>query len=455
MLTRTRSALDVHTYLGNPGPYEREIERLHERYLFTRRLYELQQGGVSLASVSQNKARLARLMSRTVARGEYQLEPACVKRIVVDGKERLVYALRLTDLIVQGVVAGLIEKAMAPLLSNRLFSYRKGISWLAAVSDCARTVRRHRSSHPDPRTRGLYVLRRDIDSYTDSIPVGSRSCVWQMLRTVLVPNGRASSIQPTDWTLIENVVRQEAFVKQGSTFSLFRGVPTGQAISCVLFNLYLMEFDRELAAIPDSFYARYSDDIIFAHPSPTIAQETAARIEARLNTLDLQANADKSRDFYLTGAGRRSSEWPDTRPTTSVPFLGCRVSAAGTVSLSRNKTRIFLREVEARAIRTAQALGGRPQTTVGRAVCAVVNRMTNPGTEDFQQRSAALLRRAVTDRHQLSQLDHWLARIVLGAVAGQRDVRAFRQVAYRTIRRSWGLHSMLHARNRWPRTTSS
>ena len=152
MLTRTRSALDVHTYLGNPGPYEREIERLHERYLFTRRLYELQQGGVSLASVSQNKARLARLMSRTVARGEYQLEPACVKRIVVDGKERLVYALRLTDLIVQGVVAGLIEKAMAPLLSNRLFSYRKGISWLAAVSDCARTVRCNSAGHIYPES---------------------------------------------------------------------------------------------------------------------------------------------------------------------------------------------------------------------------------------------------------------------------------------------------------------
>ena len=36
-----RASLDVHVYLTDPNKYEREIERLQERYLFTRRLHEL------------------------------------------------------------------------------------------------------------------------------------------------------------------------------------------------------------------------------------------------------------------------------------------------------------------------------------------------------------------------------------------------------------------------------
>jgi hypothetical protein len=53
----------------------------------------------------------------------------------------------------------------------------------------------------------------------------------------------------------------------------------------------------------------------------------------------------------------------------------------------------------------------------------------------------------VTDRHQLEQLDYWIARLVLETVTGRRDARAFREVPYAKLRHDWGLISLVAARN--------
>lgn len=445
-----RRPRDLHARLSDRRRYRAEIERLHERYLFSRNLYELQQDGVSLATFAQQKSHLARVIAKTVERGEYRFEPARVNWIVVDGKMRKIFALRLTDLIVHGVVAHVLEQAAAPALSPNLYSYRRGVSWWKAVADSAAYARAHRQGRPDPKTRGLYILRRDIDSYTDSIPVGPSSPLWPMLRALLCSPDSMQPILPADWALIEQVVRPEASFHGGGTFTLFRGVPTGQPISCVLFNVYLAHLDRELAAVPGGFYARYSDDLLFAHPDPKVVRDVDACITSRIARLGLQLNMQKSQTLFLTAAGRRSLDWPVARPTTAFRFLGCRVSAIGTVSLNNKKVRRLLRDIEQRATRTASVLSGRGLTETGRMVCSVINRIIDPKSDEFQQRSAALLRRAVTDRQQLKQLDYWIARIVGQAVTGRRDAKVWRHVAYRTIRADWRLVSVLHARNRWP-----
>jgi hypothetical protein len=78
--------------------------------------------------------------------------------------------------------------------------------------------------------------------------------------------------------------------------------------------------------------------------------------------------------------------------------------------------------------------------------------MATPEMSPFLEAGAAsLLRRAVTNRAQLAQLDHWVARLVLRAITGDGSVKAFRQVPYRQLRQEWGLQSLEHARNRWGR----
>jgi hypothetical protein len=442
--------MNVHAGLADPRRYQRQIEKLHEKYLGTREIYELQQSEVSLASFILNRSTVARLIAKTVSRGEYELRPARIRTITDGKKERIVFAYRLTDLLVHGVVAGIIDEAVTPLLVDGLYSYRKGTSWWTAIAAFAAYVRDHRKQYPDVRRRGIHVLRRDIDSYTDSIPVGARSPVWEMLRAVLLASNEGRPLAPADWQLIETVVRPEAFVHAGELFTQYRGVPTGQPISCVLFNLYLSALDTQLYQIPGAFYARYCDDLIFAHPDPEVVRTADARIQETLAALSLQLNERKSRDLYLTAAGCASVDWPAAKGTSSVPFLGCLVSAHGTVSLSRAKRRRFLADLQQRARRTVRALQTPDRDAAGRTVCSVINRALRPKLEFSQQRSAALVRRAVTDREHLRQLDYCIARIVLAAVTGQSGPRGFRTVSYKTMRTDWHLLSLYHARNKWP-----
>jgi hypothetical protein len=94
-----------------------------------------------------------------------------------------------------------------------------------------------------------------------------------------------------------------------------------------------------------------------------------------------------------------------------------------------------------------RTLNGASRDQAGRAVCAVVNRALDPRSALTQQKSAVLLRRVVSDRRQLEQLDYWIARLVVKSLTGRRDVRAFREIPYRKLRRDWGLVSLVAERN--------
>ena len=445
------SARDLRYRLGDWRRYERQIDQLHSRYLYTSYLYSFEQDGVCLASVILDKARFAKLLARTVARGEYRFAPGRVRTIQVDGKERVVYSFRLTDLILHRVVAEIVEEAAAPHLSSCLYSYRPGVSWWQPIAGFAAYARRHRQERPDPRSRGLYVLRRDIQSYTDSIPVEPDSPLWPMLRRLLAADRRDGEISPSDWQVIEEVVRPTVFVEPGRYFQMCRGVPTGQPISCVLFNYYLAAFDRELDSIPGAFYARYSDDLLFAHPDAEVVKEVATQIDVALAALRLQAHPDKGEELYLTAAGRHSADWPAAKGSPHATFLGCRVSAQGAISLRQKKVRAFLAVVKQRARQTMAAMEGASPERIGRAVCSVVNQVIAPRNNVFEQRSATLLRRAVTDRQQLKQLDYLVALAVAATLSHRRGARAFRAVPYRKLRQEWALESLYHARNRWAR----
>ncbi len=76
-----------------------------------------------------------------------------------------------------------------------------------------------------------------------------------------------------------------------------------------------------------------------------------------------------------------------------------------------------------------------------------MNRALAARIEFSQARSAALLRRAVTDRRDLKQLDYLIALQVVRAVTGHDGVRGFREVTYRKLRHEWGLVSLQRARN--------
>lgn len=439
---------DLERALADPRRYRRQIERLFDRTLFSPARRALRQSGVPFESVFDHQRRFARLLAAEVGQGRYEFAPSRVRTIRVGGKIREVFAFRMTDRLVHAVAAEFIDEAAQPRLSASLYSYRKGVSWWHAVRDLSAYVRGRRKACPDRRGHALYVIRRDIDSYTDSIPVGPGSPLWPMLRRIL-NQPEAEGASPA-WPVLERVIRPEARARDGGRMCLFRGVPTGQPVSCVLFNVYLHELDRRLDAVPGGFYARYSDDILFAHPEPGPVREAARIVEETAAALDLKLNAEKSRDLYVTVPGRPAPSGSGVRGRSAIPFLGVEIGADGTVGLGRKKTRDFIRDLEDRAARTARALRGAPPETVGRAICAVLNRALSPAEAPFRQRSADILWRIVTSRPQLRHLDDLIARVVLRQVSGRLGPRPFRTLPPRMIRKEWGLLSLYHGRNRRP-----
>ena len=424
--------------LADRRAYERQIERLHQRSLLTGRLYELRQDDVSLASIVINRGKVARLLAKEVGRGRYALEPGVLRTIRVRDKTREVFACRLTDLIVHGVVASLVQDAVEPLISPRVFSYRKGLAPLTPVSQFAAYVRGQRRRHRNPKDRGVYVLRRDVDSYTDAIPIGKASPLWAMLE-----QGLGSPLPP----LITQAIRVEMRVPGGGTVCRLQGLPMGQPIASVIANLYLRDIDSALEGITDGFYARYGDDFLFAHPDPAVTREADALIDQTLLRLSLTVNEKKRRTSYLTPAGRPSEHWPQAKGAPYVPFLGARVAADGAIGLDGKKIHGLLTEIDRRVEATVRTVHSPDREHIGRAVCSVVNGTLDPQSAFTQQRSAVLLRRVVTDRRQLQQLDYAIARIVVEALTGRRDVRAFRDIPFSKLRRDWGLVSLVAVRN--------
>jgi len=437
----------VHAGLADARRYERQIDRLHQRHLYDGGLHELTDGEISLASVVMHRQHVARLLARTVAAGEYQLRPATVRALVLEGKKRTVFDYPLFDLVVHGVVAEILTEAIEPRLSTSVYSYRPGVTALDGVRDFASYLRQHRRERPDLRTRGVYVLRRDVESYTDSIPLGGGAPIWSQLRDVVAALGGEPASE-SDWRLIEEVVRPAVMTEDGSPSTRIRGVATGQPISCVCFNVNLSDIDAELRRIPGAFYARYSDDLVFAHPDPAVAREASSLLDARIDELSLALNADKRRDLYLTGAGRQSEAWPEARGTTSAPFLGMRVALDGTISLGHRRGRALLREARRRAANTASALPDVDADERGRTVAGVVNRLLDSNDAQLQAGAAHVLARGVTDRRQLDALDHELARLVASAASGRNGARAFRAAPYRRVRNEWGLRSLRRSRDR-------
>jgi len=439
-------ASEISACLVQQSRYLEQIDRLHLKYSQRSGLFELEQDGVTLASLCLERNKVARILAETVGAGAYELQPARARLVTIDGKPRLLYLLRLTDRIVHGVVAKLINERMEPFLSPHVYSYKKSQHWWQAVGDFARYLREHRHSHPNPNTRGLYVIRRDIANYTDTIPVGKQSVLWTRLQGLLQLDPGLDERSSRHWKLIQNIVRPEIYSEEGRLYCNLRGVPTGSPISTAMFNLYLMPLDNALAAIPEGFYARYSDDVLFAHPDPNIVQEAIGRLAEILQALQLSTNPGKDQDFYFNGAGRAPTLWPAAKAASRVAFLGCNVSFDGTVSLKPKKLRQLLSEVRRRAQRTFRALPGEPPGAAGPVVCSVINEALDPASV-CHQKSALLLRSVVTNRPQLKELDYQIARIIAGTLVGTASPRAFRRISYRTLRQDWQLVSLYHRRN--------
>jgi retron-type reverse transcriptase len=429
--------------LSDPDLYAAAAERVRSRQLRAADTRPLCPGGPRLSGMAGSIDSLAQKLARDVSRGDYRFGPVIRRRARIEGKERALYVATPLDDIVLGALAQVLGELVQGALSAHVYSYRRGRSPRCAIDALRAYVRRHCHGRPDPRTRGLYVVRRDIRGYGDAIPSGAGSALWSMLAEALeaaqvVPSERlmhwlGSAFRP-ELQEAERLERPE------------RGVPTGSPLQPVACNLYLGPVDRICESVPDAFYARYGDDMLFVHADPQVARDTMHAMDARITELGLELSIDKSAAYYFTGAGRPSQQLP-FRGVHAFDYLGVRLEFRGTVGLKRDKLRALLGDVRARLAASISLLDRGDDDQRARTLCAVVNSALDP-TQPLAHAAAQVLRHLVDDRGQLRDIDYKLTRMVAQTLSGRHSVRALRAYPPRRLREQAGLSSLVHARDR-------
>lgn len=417
--------------LADPALYRRVLAVLRERHAAHGRLAQL---GVALGELSESAdPELCRRLAARVGSGEYVFSPVTERTAFLGGKERLVYRAPLADTVVLFALARVATPLVDASVSERVYSYRKGRSSEQAVRNLARYVRSHRAARPDVRQRGLHVLRRDIAGYGDAIPVSEASPLWPRLHAAL-SHGGESDDGPLAVTL-RAAMRPLIERRDGSTERAARGVPMGSPLQPLVCNLYLDPVDRLLEAVPGGFYARFGDDLLFAHADAEVVKRASAGLDATLVPLGLELNGEKRRDLFWNGAGRAPgvAAAAGERGTTYVEYLGARLSFEGGIGLSQRKQRRLQHELAARVRASERLLEAEPLAVRARAVGRVIASALDPRSEVALE-LAGELGRLHDDRRRLRDLDAWLGGVCARALSGRPGARAFRSVSPRTLR---------------------
>lgn len=412
------------------------------RYMERGRAEERDASGMSIRELSLAAPRLAKGLAHDLRSGRYRFGTWREHRAFIEKKERQLFVGPFTDMVVCAVLAERIQPAVDAYLPPQVHSYRKGYSSVTAVAAWQSYLRAYRAGTPDLRNRALYVLRRDIRKYGESIPVGESSPLWPSLRAALGGHHLEAWMDLVKRAVTPRVAYLDG--RQGPAAT----VPTGSPLQPMMCNLLLAPLDKQLAALPNSFYARFGDDFLMASPDPGQSQQQRESWYNYIHACGLSAKEEDSRDFYLTGPARPSPAQP-WQPASHIEFLGVRVTFRGHTALKGEHLRRFVTHLRQRLITTHQLLQQQqlPAPQRMRALCQVAARCVDPA-HPLALPAAQLLRHHINDREHLRQLDYIIASTIAELLAQRRGPRAFRRWPYQKLRREGGLPSLVHVRDR-------
>ena len=379
---------DLFARLADPALYVASAERVRERQLESGQFRPLADQGPWLQAVADLEG-FARALARDVGRGEYAFGPVVARKALVRGEMRTLYVASPLDEIVLGALASTFGPLIEPFLSEHVHSYRRGRSALQAVRGFLHYLRAHRASSSERRNWGLYVLRRDVRAYGEAIASGPDSRLWPLLERALERAGYAP--QPAHLAWLQSAFRPDVRDGQGAASRPVVGIPTGSALQPAACNLYLTPVDRRLDSVPGGFYARYGDDMLFAHPDPALVKGLALELDREIESLQLAWSPAKCASLYFNAAGR-SAPLPhaEFKGTASLDYLGVRVDFSGVIGLKREKSRRLLRDLQHRLANTDRLLGGEAGEERARDLCAVANALLDPEHPSANPNAAAL-----------------------------------------------------------------
>lgn len=357
---------------------------------------------------------------------EYTLGALTQFQAYVGGKERNLYRASLLDRAVLFSIAAQLSEQLESQLAPSCHSYRRGRSASTVLRLLVRATVKHRRAHPNPRDRGLFVVRTDISHYGESIPVDDDSPLWDLLDSVLK--------DPLLIRWVRQAIVQPVIQGDGQIQRLARGTPTGSPIQPPINNLYLSKLDHALSSLEGGFYARFGDDMLLMHPERGVCEEAFRILEQGCVELGLSLRPEKTTKIFFNGAGRQGEG--GYRGSPHIDYLGGRVHFLKGVCPQPKKLKELLTGVKRRVINVSAAQIGIEPEERGRALCDLVRRSLDPH-EALADANAVELLHWGADHHARNEIRRSLQLLIAESLAQRRGRRAFRQFPPRLLR-AWG-----------------
>ena len=220
-----------------------------------------------------------------------------------DGSYRELEIPTAEDIMLQKAMASVLYPVIDKKLSYQNFAYRKGKSALAAIKQVQKWIKSYSETH--------FVIRCDIDDFFDTISVPL------LLKKLYYTVQDAAVCYLTNLWISSGKVNSKNQYEENKN-----GIPQGCAISPLLANLYLAEFDRFIENKITKHFIRYADDILLLVPK----EESTIRVLQMLTDyLDANLRLKLNQEFY---AGSLKD---------SFSFLGIEFESNGKLSISNDK----------------------------------------------------------------------------------------------------------------------
>ncbi len=284
---------------------------------------------LTLEWILRNKKLMIDIIRSEIKKANFEFD-TIKHSIVVTDKARDIYIAAWPERILLMAMGAILTRRITPLLTKNVYSFQKGRGPHEAVRDVTEFIK----SQP---TKPLYVLKRDISKYGDSVP---QAKLFEALETI-----RDIKESPLFLRLLKAAIRTPFRQKDGAAeASLCVGIPSGSPLVPPLENFYLMPLDRKLSDIENSFYGRYGDDILFVTSDRRLADWAREEIDRVVSDLSLEIKAQKvinaRLDFY-----RRLPD-DDYEHKTHVAWLGFSLTNHGRLGIKENHLEIVLNSLK-------------------------------------------------------------------------------------------------------------
>jgi hypothetical protein len=429
--------------LTHPTRYLYQIRKLAENAQKNgiSQLFTQKQTDVPLFNFYFDAHNLADILSADVRSETYRLTHPKQRLIKTKTKMRLIYEYSLTDKIILGVLSQVLNECLEEVISDKSYAFRTGIK----VQDVLENWSRYLRTHKKKNINEFYFFRTDFVNYSDEINVNENSVFWSNLSELLSRLG----VYPTtyQWGLIRYAIRPEYYNLEGRLQCNLMGVPTGTSIVNFTNNFYAYKVDNLIGNDSSLLYIRYCDDIFICHPEKRVLLQKKDELNAMIQSLSLRTNAKKNFLGYFSPSGKACDD-PQFTGCNSYEYLGYRMYAEGTFSLSRQRIRKFLRSIYQHINHIRYSAHFKSTNQAGKIICHALNDVMIKRI--ICDHGANALLKESSNHAQLKHLDYLIALRVAETLSGVKGVRAFRKVPYQTIRDIYHLQSLVNLRNRAP-----